>query len=675
MPEIITAGATTFGSWTAWTPVQHGTTEDRGYVACPPGVWVTPQRAIVKAGDLIGVRAACSSVCGELSVQFSLDGGVVLTITTPTVETDEWGKTLAYWFALPSGLSAGRHEIRARLVPSVAGLERVLQGSTSGGQEWTTRIGPQTSSLVVVIDPEEFYVVVAAGGANSGGSSYFKQKSTNAGNVGVESIEPSPLGSIGYASEVLAAAMAASIGSQAAHGGTIYVKEGSWNANVAYLPSNLWWLTIKRHPAAAVGAVKITGANTNASPMQAAWVKYQNIDFDLSTAGNKIYCASGANNFWIDNCRLMGAHQTLSSSAVITNDSNRFVFMTNNYVEHLDAQGAGVTNPALVRHAIMDHCTSDIFTQCHAVIGFTITNHRSLNNGTDINGNPYSGLDQHGDLKQQIPGASLTGAVLCDGSLLCISIAGDNGTALFNSSSDVTQNTYVENIFAKGLTEGSGDIGFWGGNPIGCIIRHCNVEKPLSMSEWGGTLTWRACEITNSVWTGAYIPSGFYSRLKTNGSYSGNHNVSSTGSDSTDTTGAAAMDSNGIPTYGGNLQGRNRMTLTDASGYRRADPTYAGAYSPLLDRVIPPIATPDASIVATGRQFSMTVPSGLTCRYTTNGVDPTISTGTAYSGALSLTEGITFTIRNFHGSDLSVTTTAAYQVITDGTPAPPRLTP
>ena len=136
----------------------------------PPAQWITPQRAILKAGDLVGIRAACSEVCGTLSIDVSLDNGTVLTLTEQTVDTDEWGTTAAHWFKIPSGLAFGRHELRARVKPSVAGLERVLQGYSEAHPAWGLpflRAG--SSSLIFAIDPQEYYVVVDASSPTNDG--------------------------------------------------------------------------------------------------------------------------------------------------------------------------------------------------------------------------------------------------------------------------------------------------------------------------------------------------------------------------------------------------------------------------------------------------------------------------------------------------------------------------
>lgn len=668
MSATITAGATAFGSWTTpWAVAQRGSGLP-GYNATPPGAWVTPQRAAMGAGDLIGVRASCFSGSGTLSVQFSIDNGTILTVTEQTKETDKWGTTVGYWFVLPSGMSAGKHEIRARLVPSVSGTDRILQGQLGNGFA-------HDSSLVIIIGAEDFYAVVGVGGSASG-TAGVARVSTPYGSYGagnVEAISPTPYSSIFAASAALTAAMA--LGGNKNHGAIIYVRSGTWQGRPSETTNNEYWLTIKGHPSDARNTIIIGLATNDANNVNSRWVKFERVTFQLRAQydGSLLHVSSNSFAFWSDDFALLGIGQTVSNGAFIVNKPGGFQVITTRGTMS-DIRGSSSRGDASwMRHMTWTNCNSDMLTTTQFCVGFNAVNQRALNNipGGDQN------LDEHGDFWQTYGSEN---KIFCDIDANAGFETGDGYMAIVQSGPGVaTSNSLFENWRLTGFSESVAGLAFGGENPVGVLMRNISCNGIFAQNYYDSAATFDSCELVNCVylsWNAPNIAAAtFISRLKANGKYEGNHNISGTNADSTDTTGTPAMDASGIPTSGGNLSGRSRVTLADAGGYRRANPTYAGAYSALTDRVTSPIASPIAPIVSMGRTFSMTVPSGLTARYTTTGVNPTISTGTAYSGAVSLTANITFTIRNFEGSEPSVTTTAAYQVITNGTPAPPRIFP
>lgn len=577
----ITAGSTAIESWSAWTPTQRGSSGDAGYTASPPGQWITPQRTILKAGDLVGIRAACSEVCGTLSIEVSLNNGTILTLTEQTVDTDEWGTTAAHWFKIPEGLAFGRHELRARLIPSIAGLDRVLQGYSEAHPAWTSHLQPQAGSLIFAIDPQEYYVVVDP------------TSPTNAGDIGRVSIDGpvenftggvfnslfDAMGGLEYWISNNISGLGGNLGSYRSDGGVIYLKAGNYSAKSSYSINNQWWVTVKRHPSAAVDSVTINSATDASNPVSAKFVKYDGIKFDLSTSGTKIYTSEPANAFWFNDSKFAGTGQTLVSYPMFENAGSKMRFHTGILQNDIKAEPLGFGHSALVRNFEMNRCTSDILTGVAVAVSGIIRNHRSLNSGTDSLGNAYSGLDEHGDLKQQVNNPE-SNFIIAEVQLYCDYVAGDNGTALLQFDGAATQNTLIENLYCAGLAGGGGGFEFFGADPVGNIYRNVDVTRHFSTSAFSTSATFKGNELTNCIFNEYQVNSNLSAAVSGNlMTYSGNHRYGSGTSPSSDTTGTPQFVSGTrTPTAGGNLTGRTRRTLLDAAGNRRSETTTAGAF-------------------------------------------------------------------------------------------------
>jgi hypothetical protein len=587
--QTIEAGETSFESWTEWTPVQRGLDEDApGYNSSPPGAWVTPQRAIMQTGDLVGVRAAGFTGCGSLSVEFSLDNGDILSVTEPTVQTDEWGTTQAYWFALPA-LSVGRHEIRARIKPSVCGMDRILQGNTEAKPSaWTNSFAIAASSLVIVTDvASPVFTIVKAGGLLTGGNEGTHAIGLKSGAVG--SLASYPLSEcyshIGYAAQALRNHMG--VGTDAIHGSTVYVGEGEWDARNNNTPNSLWWSTVKRHPDARKSHTKLIAVNDGSSGiLPVAWAKYQGFTIQLDGLDNKsiLYVANGSSFFWFDDCDIIGKGQDAAESQQIlaNNGAGNSKWITRLSQTGVRSGLVGGSHVAFCRHVQITDCTSDILTGIAVAIGGVVRNHRSLGwlNGVNV--------DEHGDLFQRIEGgASIEGLVIADWDVECVKLTPDPGV---NSDTGMSffqgiplaslavghdDNTLCENVRMTGTDPASGgQLELWG--RIGALLR--NVSTSSRLSGFAG-IPCDSSEVVNCVFNSG-VTGDFYTRIKANGNYEGNHNITGTNADITDTTGSPNWNASGIPDVGLNLSGRNRVTLTDAAGNLRSASDYAGALIP-----------------------------------------------------------------------------------------------
>jgi hypothetical protein len=629
----------------------------------------------MQAGDLIGVRAACFSGCGELSVEFSMDGGATLVVSAPTVETDEWGTTLAFWCAVPSGLSPGRHEVRARIKPSVCGWERILQGNTTiSPSDLTSSFAVAKSSLVIVKDvASPVFTVVKVGGLLTAGNEGTHASGLKSGAVG--SLASYPLSEcyshIGWAAYALREHMG--VGALANHGATIYVGEGDWNANTTYTPDNLWWLTVRRHPDAAKASTRLMAENAvGPSSASSAWVKYQGFQIRLDTGpGSVLYAASGSNCYWFDDCDIIGGGQEEGSYGLVSNNTNKWKWITNLNQTGVRSSGIAGGVIAMVRNAHLVDCTSDILTGIAVSVGGTARNHRGLGwlNGVNV--------DEHGDLFQQPNAATdIEGLIIADWDVECVTLRTvenfnwDVGMSMFQGVplADIpvgeSDNTLCENVRMVGLSGGGGQMTLWG--RVGSMLR--NVTCSNRLAGLHEDIPFDSNEVVNCIFSSSEAAgTDFYSRIKTNGNYEGNHNISGTAADVSDTTGTPDWGEDGVPVEGGNLAGRTRFILADAASGLRAVSDYAGA----LSTFFAPVSSPPGGIYRTSRTVTLSNSGGITY-YTLDGVTEPDATDTLYTAPIPLTADVTIKSVRVQGSQTSGVKTEVYTVVTDGGSIPPR---
>ena len=577
MATTILNGTTPLNEWTAWTAVQHGSSNDPGYVTKPPGRWITPSRAIMKEGDLVGVVASCFSGCGSLSVEFSLNNGTVLVVSTSTVETDEWGTSEAYWFKLPAGLSNGLHEIRARIKPSSSGLERLLQGNTLIGSQ---SMGFVNDSLYIAVDDRNYYAQVAVGGTATG--------TTGVATGSTPNTSLPKYASIGDATTALALAMGNNNGCTA--GATIYLYAGSWSCRPGYQPDNNYWVTIKGAPGVAKADVKIAITSNATYAIQMAFLKVQDVTLVLQETDSLFYIAGGTtcHSIWLDNCIIEGRGQTLNHGGLIANSTYKYHYYTR--VTCRNANGGSLPWHVMLRHVNIANCTGDIFTGGPFVIHTVVTGHRGL-------GHTYTGPTdtEHADFYQNLSG--LDNLILRNIDAEVVRLEDDVGVATFQVETGATASNFlIQDIHLKGF-EGQAPLSFLGIDPVGVLIRNVTTNTWLNIDSRGTNKTYKGCEIVNCIaadMTSSLSEFDVIAKLKAVGRYEGNHYITgsrteaqwSTGNyrtlaDSTDTIGIPVWDTNSqIPVDNGNLTNRNTFSKLDAAGRtRNQTKTTAGAFS------------------------------------------------------------------------------------------------
>ena len=602
-------------AWPLWTAVQRGASNDPGYVTTPPGNWLTPTRAIMKAGDLIGVKAACSEQCGTLSVEFSLNNGAILTVSNPTIQTDEWGTTEAYWFKLPAGLGNGLHEIRARIKPSISGNERLLQSAAN--TSLVSYLDQSTHSLLIAVDSRNYYAQVAVGGTASGSAGVDQGATPNAALPKYDSISA--------AHSALHAAMGGTNSSTA--GATIYLGAGDWGVTTGYTPDDAYWLTIKGAPSVARADIRISvpynnsgGDNPN---LFNGYLKVQGVTLIQQPQYSLFYKpGSGANKLiWLDDFVYQGRGTTVGGGGVIANSSNTHP-VTRGQVR--EVKGGHVSHMAsgFVRNVDYYRNTGDIFTGAIFVVNSVVTECRGLGLGSVANPDDT----EHADVYQNIGG--LSNIILCNIKASAVKLSG-TATAPFGNDAGVAAMQQVEGANSPQFVQRSRDclfqnislsgfegaVGFMGGDPIGVLIHHCSFSNwfdldsrtttnglsPTTGSGLAGT--YKGCEIVNSIFYDMFYSiqsQSLVSKLKAVGAYRGNHLIAGsltqqeyqTGAnrslaDSTDTLGALTYNSGTlVPTNTTALSGRVAPAgiLTDVLGnIRIQNNTTAGAFSTLLE--------------------------------------------------------------------------------------------
>ena len=610
--SIISTGSYRHGdaltAWPLWTAVQRGQSTDPGYVTTPPGNWLTPTRAIMSAGDLIGVKAACSERCGTLSVEFSLNNGAILTVSNPTIETDQWGRTEAYWFKLPAGLSNGLHEIRARIKPSISGNERLLQ--SAAGASLGSYSDQTTHSLLIAVDNRNYYAQVAVGGTATGSTGVAQGTTPNAALP--------KYASIAAAHSALKVAMGGTTSSTA--GATIYLGAGDWRVSTEYTPDDAYWLTIKGAPGVVRADIRISlphndsgGDNPN---VFAGYLKVQGVTLNQHPQYSLLYKpGSGANKLiWLDDFVYQGRGTTVGGGGLIANSGNTHP-VTRGQVR--EVKGGHVQHMAsgFVRNVDYYRNTGDVFTGATFIVNSVVTECRGLGL------NPDSNDTEHADVYQNTGG--LSNLILCNIKASSVRIntgpfGNDSGVAAMQQveGSDLdgarSQNCLFQNISLSGF---EGAVGFMGVDPIGVLIHHCSFSNWFNLDSRtitpgitptmgsGVAGTYKGCEIVNSIFYDMYYGvqiQSLVAKLKVVGAYRGNHLIAgslteqqwSIGNyrslaDSTDTLGALTYNSGTlVPTNTTVLSGRVAPagTLTDVVGNARVQAsTTAGAFSTLLE--------------------------------------------------------------------------------------------
>lgn len=590
-------------AWPLWTAVQHGAPANPGYVTTPPGNWLTPTRAIMSAGDLIGVKAACSERCGTLSVEFSLNNGAPLTVSNPTIQTDQWGTTEAYWFKLPAGLSNGLHEIRARIKPSISGNERLLQ--STAGTSLVSYSDQSTHSLLIAVDNRNYYAQVAVGGTATGSNGVGQGTTPNAALPKYDSIAAAH------------SALLAAMGGSSTAGATIYLGAGDWRVTTAYTPDDAYWLTIKGAPGVARADIRISvphhdsGGDPN---IFNGYLKVQGVTLSQHSQYSLFYKpGSGANKLiWLDDFVYQGRGTTVGGGGLIANSTGISHPVTRGEMREVRGGHAQSMATGFIRNVDYYRNTGDLFTGVNFIVNSVVTECRGL-------GNNYTGPNdtEHADVYQNMGGIS--NIILCNIQASSVKLAGDVGVAAMQQVEGAggleyvrrSQNCLFQNISLSGF---EGNVGFMGGDPIGVLIRHCSFSNwfdldartttnGLSPTVGDSAGTYRGCEIVNSIFYDMHYgveSQSLVSKLKAVGAYRGNHLIAgsrtdrewSTGNyrslaDSTDTLGALTYNSGTlVPTNTTALSGRVAPAgiLTDVLGnIRNQNNTTAGAFSTLLE--------------------------------------------------------------------------------------------
>jgi hypothetical protein len=615
------------------------------------------------AGDLIGVRSDCFVGCGAVSVEFSLDNGPSLTVSAPTVETHSLGKNAGYWFQLPSGMSVGTHEIRARIIPSLAGMERVLQGGMGGS--WGGPLELHSSSIHLTVNPQDYYAVVASGGSATG-TTGVRRVSVDGGVVAAA---PPAYATLHAATTAIATAMG--LGNGITHGAIVYLRSGDWSAQTSEAAYNDFWLTVTRHPSDAITDVRISVGATDASSVYTNWVKFEEIKVVLTSSLAICYLTNSVKGIWFDNCTIEGPGQTVVSGALITNNTGKYAWATR--CAFSGVRGfSSKANFGFYLNNTITNCTSDIFTGAGMVIGNVVRNHKSLQ------GIPWFATDEedgeHGDSFQNLGGIS--NFLFCENDMEANRETGDNaGTSIFQVEGTAhATDCLIENNRWSGFEPGNAVLSFCGTNPTGVLMRNLTSNTPFEPDSRNGSATFDSCELVNCVFDSMAATFGnyIYTQLTANGVYEGNHNLTGTRADPSDTTGAAGWDVDQVPTAGGNLAGRTTRLLRDARGRRRSTTTTAGAYAASDEWAPRPVfSLPNGAILESGRTVSISSEDGY-IRFTSDGATPTESSD-LYLAPITPSAGATYQAVTIYEGFTSPIASATYQIITNNTPAPPRI--
>lgn len=132
-PATLSDGGTAFGSWTASTEPDVGASPTPGYDENAIGIWCTPTLDVLVNGADMYVGVIARHMNGIAKVQFSLNNGAWVDVLAETTNPDDQGRggaTTAYWVKISSASTTqGKNEVRAKIIPAVAGKPRILQGS------------------------------------------------------------------------------------------------------------------------------------------------------------------------------------------------------------------------------------------------------------------------------------------------------------------------------------------------------------------------------------------------------------------------------------------------------------------------------------------------------------------------------------------------------------------
>lgn len=662
MPNILIPGSTPNWAATA-TPAQQGNAAHLGYGFQPIMLWTPTSFQYDKfAGTYrIGVNAfhACGRDAGGIGIEkvvFIANNGTPLEIAAPTFNalSGYW----EWWCDVAELAADGIIEVRAIGYP-FSGQPFVLQGGFKLALTAFNYLPEPDQSLLLWSNKNGTY---------NGTTKWVDSVNGNDANTGTEG---SPYQTLFYA--------VGSIAATASHS-TINLKAGTYEMHATTYDQYVaqeGWLTIQAAPGVARGNVLIVGrTNSGSGSSSRVWlVRLRNLKTRKLLGDAKIFEGAGLSKLttlWLDGVWQVGSPGQTIGSGIASGCID--YYNTGNLTHRALIEDARFpTFGKLIQGISVARISGDVLNTCRAARDIIVED------GAPI------GAD-HFDLLQT--GGSVPNSMWID--IKAYKFENTNGM-LFN---DVVKDrlAFVNNAYSCHVGFNTNCLS--GGNNI--VVLNCTFADFTMqiVTDEAGTIAGKGMDRANGHWTAGNI----FSFLVCNPATGGNQ-----------ASYEAAIDiasprkvrwENNHYVGGGWNEGDGATTGTP--GFQNVD---AGLFLPVnLSRVAPRTVPWDifqnlrlattrhgameyasyvgvtaapaiAKIAGIYTSFSTAVTGavGSLLYYTTNGASPTDASTPVTGGVIPITTSCTLMVIAYNEVAVaSAVTSAAYQVITDGTPAPPR---